>query len=132
MKTIRAILIGIGIWILAVSFYTLSFQFQILEDSQEQANIALFTVILPLVWLGAYLYYKHQNSHGAIVGLIFFLVAGILDVLITVPLFVIPNGGTHLEFFTDLGFWSIGLEMIIIVLVYYFIYVQSKANPLKA
>ncbi|WP_353778728.1 DUF5367 family protein [Winogradskyella sp. 3972H.M.0a.05] len=133
MKTIKAILIGIGIWSLAVSFYTLSFQFQILEDPNQQANIVLFTVVMPLVWLGAHLYYKKgSNIHGYFVGMIFLLVAAFLDAIITVPLFVIPNGGNHYTFFTDQGFWIIALELVGVAVLYYYIKVYPKTNTIKA
>lgn len=133
MKTIKAILIGVGIWLLAVSFYTLSFQFQILEDPQQQANMVLLTALLPLVWLGTHLYYKiEQNTHGVLLGLVFFLVAGLLDAIITVPLFIIPNGGSHYEFFTDPGFWFIGFLMTLTAVVYYYIKVNPKVKHLKA
>lgn len=133
MKTIKAILIGVGIWLLAVSFYTLSFQFHILEDPQQQANLVLLAALLPLVWLGTHLYYKiEQNTHGVFIGLVFFIVAGLLDAVITVPLFIIPNGGSHFEFFTDPGFWFIGFLMTLTTVAYYYIKVNSKIKHLKA
>ncbi len=132
MKTFKAILIGIGIWFLAVSFYTLSFQFELLADPEQQANFVLIAVLLPLVWYGAHLYYrKEQNSQSFLPGFIFFAVAGILDALITVPLFIIPNGGSHLDFFTDLGFWFIGLVMILTTVLYYYLKVHPKVKYLK-
>lgn len=132
MKTIRAILIGIGIWGLAVSCYTLSFQFQFHEDPNQQANMVLFTVVIPLVWLGAAIYYNRgSHIHGAFVGLIFLLVAALLDAVITVPLFIVPNGGNHYSFFTDPGFWIIALELIGVAILYYYIMVYNKTITLK-
>ncbi|WP_299111521.1 DUF5367 family protein [uncultured Winogradskyella sp.] len=133
MKTIKAILIGIGIWFLAVSFYTLSYQLQILEDPDQQANIVLFTIVIPLVWLGSYFYYKKSRTiHGYFVGQVFLLVAAFLDAVITVPLFIVPNGGNHYTFFTDLGFWIIALELISVTVLYYYIMVYPKTKTLKA
>ncbi|MBO6607195.1 DUF5367 family protein [Psychroserpens sp.] len=132
MKTFKAILIGIGIWFLAVSFYTLSFQIELLADPEQQANFVLLAVLLPLVWYGAHLYFRmEQNTQSFLPGLIFFVVAGILDALITVPLFIIPNGGSHLDFFTDLGFWFIGLVMILTTVLYYYLKVHPKVKLLK-
>ncbi|WP_298758310.1 DUF5367 family protein [uncultured Psychroserpens sp.] len=132
MKTIKAIIIGIGIWILAVSFYTLSFQFQIFEDANQQANMVLFSIVIPLVWLGSFLYYKKGSKiHGYFVGQIFLLVAAFLDALITVPFFVIPNGGSHYSFFTDFGFWTIALEILVITILYYYTIVYPKTKSLK-
>lgn len=133
MKTIRAILIGIAIWVLAVSIYTLSFEFQILEDPNQQANMVLFTAVLPLVWLGSYIYYKKgSKTHGYFLGQVFLLVAAILDAIVTVPLFVIPNGGNHYTFFTDPGFWIIALELVGVAVLYYYIKVYPKTSIIKA
>ena len=51
MKIKRAILIGIAIWIIGVLFYSLSFSVPILENPETQANMVLFVVVIPLVWL---------------------------------------------------------------------------------
>lgn len=132
MKTFRAILLGIGIWFFAVAFYTLSFQFPILEDPEQQANLVLLAVVMPLVWLGSHMYYtKDSATHGFKIGQVFFLTAAILDALITVPLFIIPNGGSHLAFFTDPGFWIIAFEMIATAVLYYYINIYPKTKTLK-
>ena len=133
MKVIRAILIGVGIWGLAVSCYTLSYQFPILEDPDQQANMVLFSVVMPLVWLGSYFFYKNASTtHGFIVGEVFLAVAAFLDAVITVPLFIVPNGGNHYTFFTDPGFWIIALEMIATATLYYYIRIYPKSKSLKA
>jgi type IV secretory pathway VirB3-like protein len=133
MKVIRAILIGIGIWGLAVTCYTLSYQFPILEDPDQQANMVLFSIVMPIVWLGSYLYYKKGNStHGFKVGEVFLVVAAFLDAVITVPLFVIPNGGNHYTFFTDPGFWIIALEMVGTATLYYYIRIYPKSKSINA
>lgn len=133
MKVIRSILIGIGIWILAVSFYTFSYQFSIMENPDQQANMVLFTVVMPLVWLGSFLYYKSdRTTNGYRVGQTFLMVAAFLDALITVPIFVIPNGGNHYTFFTDPSFWIIAFEMVATATLYYYTIVYPKNNPIKA
>lgn len=132
MKTIRAILIGVGVWFFAVAFYTLSFQFPILEDPGQQANTVLFTVVMPLVWLGCHFYYrKDKSTHGFKVGQVLLITAAILDALITVPLFVIPQGGSHFTFFTDPGFWIIATEMIAIAVLYYYTMIYPKSKAVK-
>ena len=55
MKTTRAILLGIAIWIIAILFYSISYAIPILENPETQANIVLFVVVMPLVWFGSYL-----------------------------------------------------------------------------
>ncbi len=132
MKTIRAILIGTGIWFVAVAFYTLSFQFPILENPDQQANMILFTVVMPLVWLGSYIYYKKDSTtHGFKIGQVYLLTAVFLDAIITVPLFIIPNGGSHYTFFMDPGFWTIAFEMIATAVLFYYITIYPKTKTLK-
>ncbi len=129
MKKIRAITIGMGIWGLGVGAFVSSFFIPLLENAQLQANLVLFLAVVPLVWFGAKLYYKSgSTTQGVWVGLTFFLVAAVLDALITVPFLVAPNGGSHLEFFTDPGFWLIGLLFIGIAIVYWYLKVKRTAE----
>lgn len=128
MKKIRAIVIGTGIWGLGVSAYTGSFFIPLMKNLEEQANLVLFLVVMPLVWLGTKLYYQvGQRTHGYWVGQSFLLTAVALDALITVPFLVIPNGGSHYEFFTSLGFWIIALEFLSIPSLYYYTKVYTGA-----
>jgi hypothetical protein len=130
MKYLRAISIGIIIWIIGVSVYNLSFTFTIIEDAQQQANMLLFIAVMPLVWFGTKQYYKiDANTHGYWVGQTFFLTAAALDALITVPVFILPNGGSYYQFFTDLGFWLIGFEFLAIAMLYW--YIQLGIKKLK-
>jgi len=121
MKTKRAILIGIAIWMIGILFYSLSQFVPILENAETQANIVLFVVVMPLVWLGcAYYYKKDDNTHGLKVGQTMLLTAVALDAVITVPIFVIPNGGNHYSFFTSLGFWIIAFEFLAVAALYWY------------
>ncbi|TAI48133.1 DUF5367 family protein [Flagellimonas allohymeniacidonis] len=132
MKRARVILIGAVIWILGVSFYSLSFFVNIMEDAQQQANLVLFVTVMPLVWLGSKLYYKKDHStHGYRIGQTFFLVAAALDALITVPFMIIPNGGSYYEFFTDIGFWIIGLEFITTATLYWYARVYTRTQKIS-
>jgi hypothetical protein len=129
MKQIRAIGIGIIIWLIGVSMYTVSFYIPILEDPELQANILLSLGILPVVWFGAKLYYRKRSTiKGYWLGLIFFLTAGVLDALITVPYLIVPTGGTYYDFFTAIGFWLIGMEFILTTIAYWYANVSSKRN----
>ena len=130
MKTIRAVLIGVAIWILGVSIYTVSFYIPLMDHTENQANIVLFLSVIPLVWFGSAMYYKvDKTTAGYKVGQTFLLVSAALDALITVPFFMIPKGITHFAFFTSFGFWLVAFEFIVIAALYYMIRVYSK--PIK-
>ena len=95
MKHLRAISIGVVIWIVGVSVFTLSSYIFILDDAEQQANMLLFISVMPLVWFGAKQYYKKDaNTHGYWVGQTFFLTATALDALITVLYWYIKTGTT--------------------------------------
>ena len=121
MEIKRAILLCIVNWIIAVLFYSLSYNVPFLEDANTQANVVLFVVVMPLVWFASAYYYKKGNkTHGYLVGQTMLLTGVALDVLITVPVFEIPNGGSHYSFFTSLGFWIIAFEFLSVAVLYWY------------
>tara|TARA_R110001583_G_scaffold100925_1_gene247182 strand:+ start:822 stop:1223 length:402 start_codon:yes stop_codon:yes gene_type:complete len=129
MKLARVISTGVLIWIVGVSLYASSYYVQLLENAEQQANIWLSIVIIPVVWLGAKLYYgKNNSANGLKVGLVFFIISAILDALITVPFTILPYGGSYNDFFIDFGFWFIGLEFIVTTVLYWYLRVYSKRN----
>lgn len=128
MKVKYAILIGIVIWAVAASLFTLSFSIPILENPEQQANMVLFIVIMPLVWMGCKFYYKKdKTTHGFLVGQTLLLTAIALDVIITVPFIIIPSGGSYYSFFTSLGFWIVAVEFIAVAVLYWYAMVYSKS-----
>ncbi|MEL6976180.1 MAG: DUF5367 family protein [Bacteroidota bacterium] len=129
MQIVRTLVIGILIWIIGVSLYSLSFFVPFLKDATLQANLILSFGILPVVWFGTKLYYRGQNEpKGYWVGLAFFLIAGSLDALITVPYLIIPDGGSYFDFFTAIGFWLIGIEFILMATLYWYTQVRKTTN----
>lgn len=112
------------VWILGVSFYLSSFYLPILENPEQQANIVLVLAIIPSAYLGAYLFYRKGQMKPYVLALIFVVTAALLDVLITVPVFVIPAGGSYIEFFKAPMFYIIVVEFYFIVL--YFGNYQTK------
>lgn len=117
-KKLFSIICAILVWILGVSFYLLSFYVPILENPELQSNIVLVIAIMPSACLGTYLFYKKSYIKPSVLALTFIIVATILDALITVPVFVIPNGGSYSEFFGDPMFYTIVVELYFIVLYY--------------
>jgi len=96
--------------------------------------------VIPLVWFGTGHYYKRGcTTPGFKVGTTFFLVAAVWDALVTVPFWVVPNGGSYAEFYLDPSFWLIGLLFIGIAMMYGYFHtnistqkrLRSLGNPLK-
>jgi hypothetical protein len=108
------------VYLLGILAYVGSYFIPIMNDPELQANLVLMIAIIPAAYLGAHIYYqKCHGTRGIVLGIAMFSGAIILDATITVPLFIIPNGGSHLSFFGDPGFWFIVLEYILVVLAYW-------------
>ena len=131
MSTIKAIIIGIFIWILGVSIYTVSYFIPFMENMELQANLVLATALIPCAWLGAKVYYmKGVNMHGLKLGAIVVLTAILLDALVTMPYLILPNGGSYQNFFGVPAFWLIVTEYFLIVFAYWYFRVRNKFNQL--
>ncbi len=123
MKTINwksTIISAIIVYVLGVSAFVASYFVPVMEDPDVQANWVLSLVLIPAAILGAHIYYrKGHTTNGFLLGAAMFLIAGILDAIITVPFFIMPYGGNHWSFFTDPGFWLIAVEYISVVAAYW-------------
>ena len=128
MKIFRALIIGILIWFTGVATFIGAFFLPILENRELQSNIALFLAIGPIVWYASHGYYNSKSkTNGLLIGAIFFAISGLLDALITVPFLLAPYGATHAEFFTDPGFWLIGMIFIGVTTVFYYKRVRTNS-----
>ncbi len=129
MNIKRAILAAAITWTLGATAYIGSYFFTLMDDPEMQANAILAIALVPSAILGARFYYKKgARTNGFKSGILMFLIAMGLDALITIPLFIIPEGGSHLSFFGDPGFWVIGLEYILVVGIYSVFSLESKTD----
>lgn len=125
----HVIISSLIVYALGILAFVGSYFFPLMEDSDLQANIVLMVAIIPAAYFGAYLYYRKGNTtHGLVLGSAMFSSAIILDAIITVPVFIIPNGGNHLSFFGDPGFWLIGFVYVVIVTAYWKFNVAKQAQ----
>ncbi len=108
------------IWTLAVAAFVASYFVPIMSDPDLQANWVLSIALIPSALLGAHIYYrKGHKTNGFVLGASMFLVAMILDTIITVPFLIMPYGGNYVTFFTDQGFWLIAVEYVSVVASYW-------------
>lgn len=115
----RAIISAVIVWTLVMVFYIASFSMHILDNAELQANLMISLALIPCAKAGASFYYRTgARTSGLLLGAMMVLIAIILDSLITVPVFFIPEGGSHLTFFSDPGFWVIAFEYFLIVVIY--------------
>lgn len=109
---------GTLVWVLMVSIYLLSFNFPIIENLELQSNIALVLAIIPSACLGTHLFYQKGQMKPSALALTFILIATLLDIIITIPVFIIPAGGSYSVFFSDPMFYIIIVMFYLIVLNY--------------
>ena len=104
-------------WTLGVASFVSAF---LLPTSNPDlvANTVLFCAVPLVATVGARLYYQQAESKSLFLGLFMFAVAGSLDAIITVPLLIMPAGGSYTSFYGDPGFWIIGLEYVAAVALY--------------
>ena len=120
------------VWSVGVMAFVLSYFVPVMSDPDQQANWVLSLVLIPLAALGAHIYYrKGHHTNGFLLGTAMFMVAMILDALITVPVLMMPNGGTYTSFFTDPAFWLIAVEYISVVAAYWQIEKAVKSAKMK-
>ena len=117
-KKLFSIACGILVWIVGVLIYLLSFQAPILENTTLQSNIALVLGIIPSSYIGTYLFYSKNYLKPSTLALTFVAIATLLDALVTVPMFIIPDGGTYSSFFGDPMFYIILVEFYFMVLYF--------------
>lgn len=117
------------VYVFGILAFVGSYFVPIMENPDLQANIVLMAAIIPAAYLGAYLYYRRgYTTHGFLLGGTMFCGAIVLDAIITVPVFIIPNGGNHFTFFGDPGFWLIGFEYVAVVAAYWKLKVVKQAQ----
>ena len=118
MKTRKAILYGILIWGWIIAAYSASSFVTLLDNPVLQEYLALIVSVFLFVTLGSWLYFrKRPEDSGIKVALIMAATTVVLDAIFTVPVFVIPAGGSYQEFFTAPGFWMIISEYVLVVLL---------------
>lgn len=91
MNIKRALLFGILVWIAAFVVISIFMFTPWFKDSQTRVQVAWWILEIPIVLLLAKWYFKQVSptvKNGARLGLIGLLTGVVLDVVITVPLFV--------------------------------------------
>jgi len=111
---LRAILVGILLWVLVfveVSIFQISLQLTGLFG-----KILHYLLLIPIGILSAWIYYKSGDKlNGFLLGLLMLIVGIVLDLLITVPIFI---EGDFRSFYYDPFLWVGFLVAIVVVRTY--------------
>lgn len=120
MKLLKAIGLGIVFWVLIfVAVSVLMFGFKLSAPSINYYTIlylivAIITIVLTLIYFSGKKKTRGGFLRGILVGIIFIIIGVILDALITVPFFIIPQGGSYMSYFLD-SYLLIGFLVSIIL-----------------
>lgn len=118
MQTIKVITLGVIIWVIAISVFSVSYYIPLLNNLELQANIALAIALIPIVGLiSRYYFLKNSNASGVKTAVLMLSTGIILDACITVPFLIVPNGGSYQEFFISITFWLIVMEYLLLVIL---------------
>lgn len=102
MKPVKAILYGALIWAIMFVLWSIMLFTPIIKDIEILQYILGYIVLIVAVVFTTKLYYKSKDkTNGFLIGLIFAVVGIILDAIITVPLFTIPQGTGYVDFFLN-------------------------------
>lgn len=115
----RATISALITWGIGVTAFVLSYSIPLMENPDTQASWVLVLALIPATALGAGYYFKKgYRTNGRVLGTYMFGATILLDACITVPVFIIPDGGNHATFFGDPMFWLIGVEYIGLIMLY--------------
>lgn len=122
MKPFRLIVASFALWFFGALIYFISLT---LGLTMFQADIVLAVTAIPLTLGSTHWYYrKTSGPAGHWFGILLLLMAILLDALITVPLFILPDGGSYGEFFGAPMFWVISTVIAATATLYY-----RRKNP---
>ncbi len=117
MKWVRGLLIAALIWF--AIFIEISVTMVALKLSPLATYITHYILLIPIVFFCAGLYYRTKDkTRGFFVGLYFLVIGIILDMIITVPLFIMPQGGNYMSYFSEIYLLAGFVESVALVAIY--------------
>jgi len=110
MKPLRAVLLSIFLWVLIfVEISIIKVGLNLIGITQQ---IIHYILLIPMTLLCAWIYYKSGDMiNGFVLGAFFLLVGNVLDLVITVPLFIKEG---YAGFYSDPFLW-VGFLVVIAI-----------------
>lgn len=103
MRWLRAIVAGIIAWALIFVEWSIIIFMPGVKDIGDWQYLIHYVLLIPIVIAGVSFYYggkkKPKDKNNIALGVIMLATGLILDALVTIPFFVIPQGGSFLEFY---------------------------------
>ena len=116
-KKLRPIILGITLWILIFILVSIqAFIFPIVDAgiwSPVPLTIHFISVILATLIMSFWYYKSSEKPNGFFLGIIWLVIDLLLESVITIPMFVLPSGQSHLSYFSR---WDLLVDLAIIVI----------------
>jgi hypothetical protein len=128
MNYLRATLAGGIVWLLLIVTFTVLTYVPGAENSTELQAIVVIVLMVLYATSASYFYYKNGvENHGLKVGIWASGIALLLDILITVPFFEVPNGRGYAQFFATPLLWV----LVIINIATFYVFGRRNIAALK-
>ena len=103
MTILRLISAGALVWALIFVEWSILAFAPVVKDMEMIQWIISYILLVPIVIFGVTNFYRKESKmiNGFLLGLGMLVTGAILDSIITVPFFIIPQGSNYLEFFTS-------------------------------
>jgi hypothetical protein len=103
MKAIRAIIAGLIVWALIFVEWTVLIFVPGLRSLGNWQFIIHYAMLVPITIAGISFYYgkNEKKIHGLYLGAVMLATGLILDALITLPFFVVPQGGSFVGYYMN-------------------------------
>ena len=120
MNIFRAILAGGIVWMMIFGLYTVMSFIPALKASETGQYFVVYGFLVAFVYWGAAFYFsKGGQTNGLLLAGVMITTALVLDAVITLPLVILPAGGSYRGFFLDPMFLLIVAEYALIVFIYW-------------
>ena len=127
MTLFRNITAGAILWSLIFLSFTIMEFIPTLKEATELQNGIILLLLVPFLLLSLkYFYRREDRSHGLRFGLVTIITSLSLDALITVPLVIMPKGGSYRTFFTDPGLVVMGMVIFLVSFLYWRFRIKEK------
>lgn len=113
----KIILYGVLLWVFIFVVISVIMFIPTLTGKLTLQKILDLMAVVILVLIFGRLYFKKQPANfgqGILIGIVWVLATTILDLTITVPLFIQPKGESYGDFYSQWDIW-VGLALVILV-----------------
>jgi len=117
MNLKRGLIFGLLLWMIVFIIISILIMLPWVKDSSVRINVLWYIFEIPVILLLAKLYFKQKKptlKEGFMLGVLALVIGIILDVIITVPLFI---GGDYAKFYGDWMLYIGFAELIILTTI---------------